>query len=95
MMYPFMTLADNTEIVHSELQPNGEVKVYIERSDAQDGFHHAACRLPQTVWDTVSGFSSAELDIYLSIIESLSPLIFRFAREGGLKNSTECSIGPT
>ena len=30
MMYPFMTLDDNTEIVHSEMQPDHRVKVYIE-----------------------------------------------------------------
>lgn len=31
MMYPFMTLEDETEIVHSEMQKDGLVKVYIER----------------------------------------------------------------
>ena len=30
MLYPFMTLNDNTEIVHSEMKPDGRVKVYIE-----------------------------------------------------------------
>ena len=29
MMYPFMTLDDDTEIVHSEMLPDGRVKVYI------------------------------------------------------------------
>ena len=30
MMYPFMTLNDETEIVHSEMKRDGRVKVYIE-----------------------------------------------------------------
>lgn len=30
MMYPFMTLNDETEIVHSDMQDDGRVKVYIE-----------------------------------------------------------------
>ena len=30
MMYPFMTLDDDTEIVHSEMKPDGRVKVYLE-----------------------------------------------------------------
>ena len=30
MMYPFMTLNDETEIVHSDMQNDGRVKVYIE-----------------------------------------------------------------
>ena len=43
MMYPFMTLNDETEIVHSEMKENGTVKVYIERPDEQYGFKHATC----------------------------------------------------
>ena len=41
MMYPFMTLNDDTEITHSEMKPDGRVKVYIETPDEKDGFHHA------------------------------------------------------
>lgn len=43
MMYPFLTLDDGTEIVHSEMRPDGSVKVYMERPDETDGFHHATC----------------------------------------------------
>ena len=45
MMYPFMTLDDNTEIVHSEMQPDHRVKVYIEKPDEKDCFHSAVCYL--------------------------------------------------
>ena len=34
MMYPFMTLDDGTEIVHSEMREDGRVKVYLEKPDA-------------------------------------------------------------
>ena len=37
MMYPYLTLNDDTEITHSELHPNGRVKVYIETPDEKDG----------------------------------------------------------
>ena len=30
MMYPYMTLNDDTEITHSEMKDDGSVKVYIE-----------------------------------------------------------------
>ena len=33
MMYPYMTLNDDTEITHSEMQSDGRVKVYIETPD--------------------------------------------------------------
>ena len=39
MMYPFMTLNDDTEITHSEMKPDGRVKVYIETPDDFGGFH--------------------------------------------------------
>ena len=29
MMYPFLTLNNDTEIVHSEMKSDGRVKVYI------------------------------------------------------------------
>ena len=32
MMYPFLQIDGDTEIVHSEMQPDGEVKVYIEKT---------------------------------------------------------------
>ena len=49
MMYPFMTLNDETEIVHSEMKMDGRVKVYIEKPDEKDGFHHATCWLPEII----------------------------------------------
>ena len=46
MMYPFMTLNDDTEITHSEMNPDGKVKVYIETPDEKYCFKHATCWLP-------------------------------------------------
>lgn len=31
MMYPFITLDDETEIVHSEMHEDGTVRVYMEK----------------------------------------------------------------
>lgn len=33
LMYLFLTLDDNTEIVHSEMRNDGTVKVYLEVND--------------------------------------------------------------
>ena len=57
MMYPFMTLDDDTEIVHSEMKPDGRVKVYLEKPDAEDCFHSAVCWLPGYDWQEVHGFT--------------------------------------
>lgn len=87
MMYPFLTLDDQTEIVHSDMQPDGTVKVYVEKPDEKDGFHSAYCILPGYRWTDVSGFSTQELSHYQSIIESTAHLILRFSQEGGFDNA--------
>ena len=74
-MYPFLTLNDGTEITHSEMRPDNRVKVYIEKPDAKDGFHHAVCYLPGYQWEDISGFSEAEMARYAEIVESTAYLI--------------------
>lgn len=87
MMYPFMTLDDGTEIVHSETLEDGRVKVYIEKPDEKDCFHHATCMLPEYRWEDVYGFSEQEMERYRDVIESTAHLILRFAAEGGFDNA--------
>ena len=45
MMYGYMTLPDDTGIAHSEMKPDGSVKVYFEKP-VEGGFHSATCYLP-------------------------------------------------
>ena len=85
MMYPFMTLDDQTEIVHSEKLADGQVKVYIEKPDEKDCFHHATCYLPGYRWEDIFGFTEKEMDRYQDIVESTAHLILRFAEEGGIE----------
>ena len=64
MMYPFLTLDDSTEIVHSQTLQDGNVKVYIEKPDEKDGFHHATCFLPEYRWIDIFGFSDTDIQKY-------------------------------
>ena len=77
MMYPFLQIDGDTEIVHSEMLSNGEVKVYIEKPNAQDGFHHAYCFLPPA--QLPLGEHSEEIARYQEVIESTAHLIFEFS----------------
>ena len=79
MMYPFLTLDDNTEIVHSEMRPDGTVKVYLERPDA--------CYLPSYTWEDVEGFTQVEINRYQEVIESTAHLILQFSQEGGFDHA--------
>ncbi|MCD8238776.1 MAG: hypothetical protein LUC92_05520 [Clostridiales bacterium] len=87
MMYPFLTLDDKTEIVHSELLKDGRVKVYVEKPDEKDCFHNAVCYLPDYEWTDINGFTSDEISKYQEIIESTAHLIIEFAGEGGFENA--------
>ena len=87
MMYPFMTLDDNTVIVHSKMNENGSVKVYIEKPDAKDCFHNACCILPEYKWENINGFSDEDISRYQKVIESTAHLILRFSQEGGFDNA--------
>lgn len=74
MMYPFLTMNDHTEIVYSHLLDDGRVKIYVEKPDEHDGFHHAVCFLPGCRWE--------DIPLYF-LLKHPSPLIkLNTTREG-------------
>lgn len=87
MMYPFMTLNDDTEITHSEMKSDGSVKVYIETPDVQDGFHNAVCWLPEYRWEEIHGYSESEMKYFRKLIADMAHLIMEFSQEGGILNA--------
>lgn len=88
MMYPFLTLNDGTEIVHSEMKEDGRVKVYLERPDEKDCFHCATCWLPGYIWEDISGFSAQDMEHFQEIIQSTAHLILQFSQEGGFDSAS-------
>ena len=88
MMYPFMTLDDETEITHSEYLNNGRVKVYIEKPDEKDCFHHMTLFLPDYSLEECFGFDDKETARYLDFIRSVAHLILEFSKEGGFDNAS-------
>ena len=88
MMYPFLTLNDDTEITHSEVKPDGRVKVYIETPDALDGFHSAICWLPDYIWESINGYSEDEMAGFRTLVRNNARLILEFSQDGGVLNAT-------
>ncbi len=84
MMYPFLTLNDDTEITHSEMKPDGRVKVYIETPDEKDGFHNAICWLPDYSWENISGYSDDEINFFKKLIRNNAHAIIEFSQDGGV-----------
>lgn len=86
MMYPFMTLNDETEITHSEMKPDGRVKVYIETPDNSGGFRDATCWLPDYTWE-VHGYSEMEMEYFKKLVRDNAHLFMEFSQEGGVFNA--------
>ena len=87
MMYPYITLNNDTEITHSEMKPDGRVKVYIETPDAEDGFHCAVCWLPDYKWESIEGYNESEMSYFKQLIQNNAHIIIELSREGGILNA--------
>ena len=87
MMFPFMQLDDNTEIVHSEILEDEKVKVYIEKP-IEGGFKSAACLLPDYKWEEINGFTKKDIENFQDILESTAHLIIQFAKDGVFENAS-------
>ena len=88
MMYPFLTLDDETEITHSDVLPDGTVKVYVEKPDEKDCFHFFTCYLPNYTVKDVFGFCPEEVEQYMQVIRSTAHLILEFSRQGGFEHAS-------
>lgn len=86
MMYSYLTLADETEITHSQLiEENGErrIEVHFERPTEQ-GFCSARCELPSYQWKFNDGFSEQELAFFNEFLKHNAHLLYRYAERGGI-----------
>lgn len=75
MMYPFMSLNDETEIVYSDRKQDGTVKIYLETPDEKDGFHNMTCYLPSFEIKEVNGYSTKQVEAFMEIVRSKENLI--------------------
>ena len=80
MIYKFMITGDNAEIVHSGLTEDGTVKVYVEKPDTKDCFHHMTCILPSYSIKEVFGFSEEETQRYMDLIKVNSHLMLESSK---------------
>ncbi|MGM9570545.1 MAG: nucleotidyltransferase domain-containing protein [Phascolarctobacterium sp.] len=87
MIYPYITLADGTEIVHTNVfEEDGlkKVEVHFERSK-EGGFDTARCQLPNYKWLIIDGFTDAEIEVLDQFVRSNAQLFYRYGANGGVK----------
>ncbi len=86
MMYPYMTLSDETEIVHSQIiDDDGKQKVLVHFERPTDnGFDSARCELPDYNWIYKNGYSDSEIEIFENLLHSNAHLLYKYAASGGI-----------
>ncbi len=86
MMYPYMKLADNTEIVHSHIIEHEGVKsvvVHFERP-TEKGFDSARCELPQYNWIEKTGYKQKEMEFFEKLLKNNTHLLYKYSEIGGI-----------
>lgn len=93
-LYPFLTLNDNTKIIHSEvLEKNGGEQVEVCIKKAVDGkIRSASCWLPDYRWENIVGFSEIEIKYFQGYLETIAHIIMQLAREGGFEGSVDSAL---
>ena len=85
MMYPYMTLSDGTEIVHSHLIDGERPKVIVHfERPTDEGFDSARCELPDYNWTLREGYTDEELDMFRQLLASNAHLLYKYAASGGI-----------
>lgn len=78
-MWDYVQFPDETQIAYSDMREDGTVEIRIERP-IDMGFDSATCLLPAYRWESVEGFSSAEIAAFDNFLRNNAPLIFEFAQ---------------
>ena len=86
MMYPYITLNDETLITHSHLKEENGFKivdVHFERP-IDGGFDSARCRLPFYEWIIRDGYSDEEINNFERFLKRAAHSFYKYAEMGGL-----------
>ena len=87
MMYPYITIADETLITHSHLIGDDEnklVEVHFERPK-HGGFDMARCRLPSYEWIIRDGFTDDEIAAFERLLQDSAHIFYKYSELGGMR----------
>ena len=84
MMYPYMILADETEIVHSQIiEKDGMKKIIVNfERPTENGFDSARCELPDYKWTERTGYSAEKIGMFEELLHSNAHLCTNMLRMG-------------
>jgi len=78
MLYPYMTIENDLEMLHSHLiQEEDAAVVYVQfEKPIEEGFKTGRCKLPSYEWSRVENFTASELQELEEIIRHHAHLIY-------------------
>lgn len=86
MLYPYITFADETEVLHSQvIERDGKqiIEVHFERP-TDTGFDSARCVLPDYHWIKKDGYSSSEMANFEEFLHNNAHLFYKYAANVGI-----------
>lgn len=87
MMYPYITLSDETEITHSHIIEENDVQhveVHFERP-VEEGFYTARCILSSYTWIKIEGFTDKEIENFNEFLMHNAHLLYKYASIGDIQ----------
>lgn len=81
-IYDYYETGDGTQVTHSDMQPDGSVRVFFANGDK-----HAEIRLPDGVIIDNAGFTPEEMSSFLISTARGKQSIMRYAQEGGIDHA--------
>ena len=88
MLYPYVTLGDGMEILHTQIiEKDGveQVEVQFEKP-IEEGFKGARCILPHYEWIMLENCSEEDIKFFTKIVEHNAHLFYEYARKGGIES---------
>ena len=86
-----MTLADKTEIVHSQIiEKDGMKKIIVNfERPTENGFDSARCELPDYKWTERTGYSAEKIGMFEELLHSNAHLLYKYAANGGIQSQED------
>lgn len=86
MFYPYCTIKDSIEVVHTPLIEN-KTMVHFEEPDAIVGFKILDCIIPGYQISNITGFSQEEINFLVQFCRNNAHLLLEYASKGGIANA--------
>ena len=87
MFYPYCTIGEDIEVVHTPLDETGHTLVHIEIPDAKYCFKTMDCLIPSYRVSNIVGMTDDEVAYYVEFCRRHAHLLLKYASTGGIANA--------